>query len=875
MSELFVRIINMSISASWLVLAVLLLRLVLKKSPKWISVLLWGFVAIRLICPISFESVFSLIPSTETVSPQVLTESPSIATGIPIINSTINPIIQQSAVAVAPEKSIDLLQLLVLIFSKVWIAGFAVMLIYTAVSYLLLRRKVATAVLLRNNIYQSENVDSPFVLGIIKPKIYLPFRMEGQKTEHVIAHEQSHIRRRDHWWKPFGFLLLSLHWFNPLMWLGYILLCRDIELACDEKVIKDMDSEAKADYTEALVSCSVSRRSIAACPLAFGEVGIKARVKSVMNYKKPTFWIILAATVSCLVVAVCFLTDPVSNTLNNIEHHDFSAVTQENTTVLVWDGETHTYAGAVERKKLQDLYKIRISRKEVSLNRGEDRDKTNSLYLNLSSQEKQEILTSYSPGIWIHFNADFTEVWVEDGVKPTLSYKVLKPEKARSVYLSFTGKNTDNEPVETINGNLKTYYRNADGTWQLNGRLYQYRLVISGRMPNAAVDSTFVYLSNLKNITFDRAYKAAGLSSNLNDYFSVEEAVLVEWINDNPDSNAVDSNDPLVSKPESKLDAAISDAILSQHKREKPDGLLNTESHMIFVDEIASGTPLAGQTGHIREETVYVYYLYLRFNVQADQPEEHNGIYGQAAITFTVDENEKYTLKHFVKPEASVDSGADYREELKNKFVAASEDIAENEETYNEQLLDSCWETATDYIKNQKAQSTAQPGGNPENQIFDNTLSWAGWTGEAPIFIGALNRNELTTNHTMHLPVYKFQSKASLDNFIEKYRGTLTLDQSWEDAPSFLETASHYTEDFFKNNTLVLVYITADSISYRYSATGFYCDGTSFVLHIEETTGLEAGDSAVAGWFVTVAVANSLVENCSIFDAYLYDPSTE
>ena len=874
MSEVFLKIVNMSISASWLVLAVLLLRLVLKKAPKWVSVLLWGLVAVRLICPFSFESVFSLIPSAETVSPEIMMDpTPEVHTGIASLNSMINPIVTE---AFAPEgmASMNPLQLWIPLATMVWIVGIAAMLIYAAVSYILLQHKVRTAVPLRKGILQSENVDSPFVLGIIKPKIYLPFRMDEQTLEYVVAHEEAHIRRKDHWWKPFGFLLLAIHWFNPLMWIGYILLCRDIELACDEKVIRQMDNENRANYTEALVACSINRRSIAACPLAFGEVGVKERVKSVMNYKKPAFWIIVAAAISCIAVAICFLTNPISNTLNHIEGNNFNAMTQENTTVLVSNGETHTYAGTVERKKMQELYNIQISRKELSLSRSEDRDKSNSLYLNLSSQEDQEILTSYAPGIWIHFNTDFTQVWVEDGVKPTLSYKVLKPEKARSVYLSFTNKSTDYEPIETINGGLRTYYKNADGTWQWNDHTYQYRLEITGRMPNAAVDSTFVYLSNLKSISFARAWRAAGLSSSMEDYFSPEEAVLVEWINEDDSSAPIEGNTDYVIKTD-RLNGAIAEAILSHHKREKPDGLLNTESHIILVNEAISGTPLAGQTGHVREVTVYVYYLNMRFYVQGDRPEEHDGIYGSAAITFTIDDNGIYNLKHFVKPESSVDSGADYSTELKNKFVAASEDIAENEEKYGKQLLDGCWKNATDYISNMKAASTAQPGGNPENWIFDSTLSWAGWTGEAPIFTEALNSSELTTNHTMHLPVYKFQSKASLDRFIEKHRDTLTMDQSWENMPSFSETAARYTEDFFKENSLVLVYIATDSISYRYRATGFHCDGTSFVLQIEETTGLEAGDSAVAGWFVTVAVANSLIENCSVFDAYMYDPLAE
>lgn len=202
------------------------------------------------------------------------------------------------------------LQTTIGIYEYIWIFGMIALALYTAISYWRLRRKVDTAVRYEDNIFQSENVGSPFVLGIIKPKIYLPFKMDEQDMEHVVAHEQAHIRRKDHWWKPLGFLLLTIHWFNPLMWLAYVLLCRDIELACDEKVIKELGNEQRADYTQALVACSVNRRMIAACPLAFGEVGVKERVKSVMNYKKPAFWIIILAVIACVVVVVCFLTNP-------------------------------------------------------------------------------------------------------------------------------------------------------------------------------------------------------------------------------------------------------------------------------------------------------------------------------------------------------------------------------------------------------------------------------------------------------------------------------------------------------------------------------------------------------------------------------------
>ena len=310
MSELFLEIVNRSIAASWIVIAVLVLRLCLKKTPKWVNVLLWGIVAVRLIFPFSIESALSLIPSAETVSPSIMMETaPSVQTGVPALDQVINPVIDHS-LAPAPGASANPLQIWIPVLTVIWLWGVAALFLYSAVSCRRLRRRVCEAVILRDNIYQSENVCSPFVLGIIRPKIYLPYHMDKREMDHVIAHEQAHIRRGDHWWKPLGFLLLTVHWFNPLLWLSYILLCWDIELACDERVIREMGNEQRADYTHALVSCSVSRRSIAACPLAFGEVGVKTRVKSVMNYKKPAFWIILASALICAAAAVCFLTNP-------------------------------------------------------------------------------------------------------------------------------------------------------------------------------------------------------------------------------------------------------------------------------------------------------------------------------------------------------------------------------------------------------------------------------------------------------------------------------------------------------------------------------------------------------------------------------------
>ena len=310
MTELFLKVVNMSISAGWLVLAILVARLFLKKAPKWIHVMLWGIAGIRLLCPFSPESILSLIPSAETIPPTIMTDkTPQIHSGISVLNSAVNPVIG-TAFSPAPGDSANPLQIWLPVLCGIWLLGMTAMAVYAAVSYLGLRRRVATAIRMEDNIYRTEQITSPFVLGIFRPVIYLPVTVNHEDSFHVIAHEKAHIRRRDHWWKPLGFLLLTLHWFHPLMWLGYILLCRDIELACDEKVIKDLGTDQRADYSQALLMCGVSRRSIAACPLAFGEVGIKQRIKNVLHYKKPALYLLILAFILCASIAVCFLTDP-------------------------------------------------------------------------------------------------------------------------------------------------------------------------------------------------------------------------------------------------------------------------------------------------------------------------------------------------------------------------------------------------------------------------------------------------------------------------------------------------------------------------------------------------------------------------------------
>ena len=315
MAAVFLKLLNLSISASWLVLAVLVLRLISKRSPKWVNVLLWGIVALRLVLPFSIESALSLIPSAETVSPAAVQfdPAPTITSGVSVIDNAVNPSLSEHFAAV-PTASVNPLYVWAYLAGWVWLIGLGAMLLYALVSYLRLRRRVSVSLPIQDHIYLCDAISSPFILGVVKPHIYLPSGLDEVQRQNVLAHEQAHLARRDHWWKPLGFALLAVYWFNPVLWLAYTLLCRDIELACDERVIRTMDESAVKTYSTVLLACSMPRKAVITCPLAFGEVGVKERVKNALRYKKPAFWVVAASVAVCVVVAVCFLTNPRTDT---------------------------------------------------------------------------------------------------------------------------------------------------------------------------------------------------------------------------------------------------------------------------------------------------------------------------------------------------------------------------------------------------------------------------------------------------------------------------------------------------------------------------------------------------------------------------------
>lgn len=313
MSAVFLKLLNLSITAGWMIAAVIIVRFFLKKAPKWISCVLWALAAIRLICPFSMESALSLVPSSKTIPDNIgMMNQPEIDSGIPVINKVVNPALAGSFTP-EPSASANPLQIVLTVCTAVWLAGMAAMLCYALISFIRLKKNVGASISVGKNILVCDEVKSPFILGIFRPLIYVPSSMNGATLDSVIAHETAHIRRHDHWWKPLGYLLLSVYWFNPLCWAAYVLLCRDIEMACDEKVIRNMEKDSVAAYSQALLDGCFPRRRIAVCPLAFGEVGVKERVKSVLNYRKPAFWVVIASVLACVCVGICFMTNPEDN----------------------------------------------------------------------------------------------------------------------------------------------------------------------------------------------------------------------------------------------------------------------------------------------------------------------------------------------------------------------------------------------------------------------------------------------------------------------------------------------------------------------------------------------------------------------------------
>lgn len=575
MSTIFLKILNISFTAGWLILAVVALRLLLSKAPKWIACLLWGLVALRLLIPFSIESAMSLIPSSEVVSQSIVSnQSPAINTGFTIVNEAVNPIITETF-APQPEASINPMQIIVSIATVIWIVGMVAMFIYAIVSYIKIKKQVSTATPVsvrtrevRRRIMVCDDIKSPFILGIFKPVIYIPSNLDWDTIEYVCAHENAHIKRHDNWWKPLGFILLSIYWFNPLCWLAYVLLSKDIEAACDEKVIKDKDKNYLALYSQALLDCAVQRRRISACPLAFGENNVKGRVKGVLNYKKPAFWIIIIALVAIVVVAVCFLTNPPGKKLKkNPPEVYFGFDNDEMLTadcVGFADPETVKNATVV----YSDTPGIKKSNEEleqivVTLH-GDDSQ--NLLYLGYSDKPtnvKVEYYDEINPSDNTAFDvAEYDMKTNTLAVSPDSNYTyIVTAEWGKTgigKYLFRIAREGIDEPgdidekdIQTIHFSVEippsamdsdgeieldfpalVEFECVDGQYVVEGdQVYKYKMTLVGKDPGASLTGKFVVLTNNPDIAYETVSRSL-FSSNSDDWLTDTAIVSMEVITD-------------------------------------------------------------------------------------------------------------------------------------------------------------------------------------------------------------------------------------------------------------------------------------------------------------------------------------------------------
>lgn len=450
MSELFLTILNMSLTASYVIIFAILIRLALQKAPKVISYALWVVVAFRLVIPFSFESVFSLLPQTATPIPHdiIYQQKPQINSGILSVDSIVNELLPSPTIGA----SVNPMQVYTEICSYIWMIGIIALLVYSLLSVFHLKKQLKNAQLIGQYIYEADNLNTPFVLGFINPKIYLPVGLSKEECQYILLHEQTHIHRKDHIIKIAAFLILTIHWFNPLVWIAFMLMSMDMELSCDERVLKEINVDIKKSYANSLLTLATGRHILNGSPLAFGEGNVKWRIKNVLNYKKPKFWVVAISITVVIAVGIGLVANPKTVTLNTAAD-DFSLERLDRVTfgTLTAGNRVMDLSTAKVMEMVDFIKELRVNKEEVSLKRGSGRDSTNQIHLAFEGFGNDGAIYD----IYFNFNSDFSEVWVNNGVKPSFSYRVKKPNEVKSFFNSqFDIIITDLRPMIMVNGEL-------------------------------------------------------------------------------------------------------------------------------------------------------------------------------------------------------------------------------------------------------------------------------------------------------------------------------------------------------------------------------------------------------------------------------------
>ncbi|MDE7416269.1 MAG: M56 family metallopeptidase [Lachnospiraceae bacterium] len=713
MQIIFLQLLNMGITASWIILAVTVLRLFMKKAPKWITCALWALVAIRLSCPFTLESAFSLIPRAETINliDNPYPQNPTFYSGVSsYMDSSFTDISFANSTS-ASTYGANPLHTLLPIASLIWICGLCIMMGYTLISFIRMHRSVQEAVPLRAQIWICDAVQSPFILGLFRPRIYLPSDLEQEQVPYVLAHEQAHLKRHDHLWKLLGYMLLTVYWFHPLVWLAYILFCRDIELACDEKVIKDMDIIGKKAYSSALVCCSIPRQVIAVSPLAFGEVGAKERVKTILNYKKPAFWIVIAAVISCIVVAVCFLTNPRTD---------------------VFDVKIVVPAGSIQPFHYSDM-EISPTKNQIVLSSGDGLGDTLVTLKPIEVTEENAYEPTYmTPGLPVKMYAE-KGAWFKIGVdisNPTdeniIVYVHVENAIVRVADSDAIGKIQyldqwyDKEALSDETITWLEWYNSLPEEEQLMvdsvpSDLYELTEHNSSSdiaadaewdmQPMIMVNNTYYYDTNQESTRSDRSDNIDGIITSTvegweipqeNDQSNFGTGFRYQIINDdilevNLNGNWIiyeahkkDMTDtPENNTEEPDLNTAITAAILERNASSYPYHSDFTRCDFVPLATV-SATPVAEDTVHMT--TCYGWALYQEYNVSDTGLENLSGSHVPVALTFTLDEN-GYQLIEYWEPR----DGSYYVTDIREKFPSDVVADALDSQKYIVRQTQSCY----------------------------------------------------------------------------------------------------------------------------------------------------------------------------------------
>lgn len=888
METVFLKILNMSITAGWLVLAVLLMRLLLRKAPRFLTVIMWALVGIRLVLPFSFESVLSLIPSAETVPPEILMDrSPELHTGIDALNSAVNPIISQSF-APEPAASANPLQILTAFAGWIWIIGMVCMALYTLISYLRIWHRVREAVPMQGKVYLCDRIDTPFILGILRPRIYLPPAMNDQDIPYVLAHEQAHLQRRDHLWKPLGFLLLTIHWFNPLLWVAYILLCRDIETACDEKVLKTMGEEIKKPYSLALINCSIPRKMVAACPLAFGEVSVKSRIKKVLNYKKPAFWLLIAAVVVCIVLSVCFLTNP--STVNEqmqifldcqiAAHHQSEKSTGraccldyeilgtgkkgKTTTVYLWvlyeeysyqNGELYQETGThiptvITARKEDGNYRLveYFEPRDGAYNPGDIKAKF-PIYLWPKAMDSQRYIDRQQRAC-----RELAEQYFKEN--PPTEQPPLSLDNLDSAYviLDYTHDLIDAVDYDIDGDGVKElcemYYGPTSG-------LFTYGLVA---LENGEPEYCNIFLSDWGELSFvqkdDGTIGVCRDGTKQNSGKEIYDILIV-----NGQIQLVCAGIPLDYWGPQGIGQS---AQIQFQPADFDDWGLRMDLICGDANYLAAVFDYHGPAAQIKGELTAnnVYTLYVIHNgsqiTYADYVRHVLGLdYAPPKVQFAL---QTYPIGDDNTVKIAVPLS-----DLYGQLPAASYAVSKEVTLHTEggQTL------TREYTAQFAIVDEPSPGGTSVQEAFDVTVSYAGGVDAGALYNDALNTDKMAISAVRHLPIYKFDTRDELEQFHANYIGTPVSNTGWDEAPCFTATLSKYDDAFFEGNGLLLVYVACSNCTHRFGVQSIYRDSQTLCVHIEETTGATEVADAEADWFIAIAIPDSMVKTCKQFDADL------